>query len=84
MLRCTIVSYKNKTERIMSFAINLLQTTTAMPYDQLISTAAYVGLIGGVVLFFRPLLVGIGRALLLTVRPRRPRAKIATPQAAKL
>lgn len=67
----------------MSFATTLLQTTTAMPYDQMISTAAYVGLIGGVVLFFRPLLVGIGRALVLTVRPRRPRAELAPPQAAK-
>lgn len=67
----------------MSFAIALLQTTTAMPYEQMISTAAYVGLAGGIVLFFRPLLVGLGRALILTVRPRPSRAQLAARQAAE-
>jgi hypothetical protein len=41
-----------------------------VPYSLLFSMTIYLALFGGIALFFRPLLVGIGRALYLTVRPR--------------
>jgi hypothetical protein len=48
----------------------LVQTASAVPYSLLFSMTIYLALFGGIALFFRPLLVGIGRALYLTVRPR--------------
>jgi len=48
----------------------LVQTVSAVPYSLLFSMTIYLALFGGIALFFRPLLVGIGRALYLTVRPR--------------
>ena len=35
------------------------------------------GLLGGVLMFFRPLLVGIARALVLTLRPRPTKDELA-------
>lgn len=54
----------------MSSTATLVQTASAVPYSLLLSMTIYLTLFGGIALFFRPLLVGIGRALYLTVRPR--------------
>jgi len=65
----------------MSSTAALVQTAAAMPYGQVFSTTMYLALLGGLILFFRPLLVGIGRALYLTVRPRRSKAELAARRA---
>ena len=58
-------------------AIALLQTTVAaVPVGDVLRAAAGLALAGGVARFFRPLLVGIGRAAVLTVRPRPPKAQL--------
>ena len=54
----------------MSSTATLVQAASAVPYSLLFSMTIYFALFGGIALFFRPLLVGIGRALYLTVRPR--------------
>ena len=54
----------------MSSTAILYQAAAAVPYTQVFSMTVYLALLAGVVLFFRPLLVGIGRALYMTVRPR--------------
>ena len=54
----------------MSSTATLVQSVNAAPYSLLFSLTVYLALFGGIALFFRPLLVGIGRALYLTVRPR--------------
>jgi hypothetical protein len=41
----------------------------------------YLALFGGIALFFRPLLVGIGRALYLTVRPRPSKSVLPSKSA---
>lgn len=65
----------------MSSTAALVQTAAALPFGQVLSTTVYLALLGGVILFFRPLLVGIGRALYLTVRPRRSKAELAARRA---
>lgn len=65
----------------MSSTATLVQAAAAVPYGQLLSTTVYLALLAGFVLFFRPLLVGIGRALYLTVRPRRSKAEMAARRA---
>jgi len=65
----------------MSSTAALVQTVATVPYGQVFSTTMYVALLGGLILFFRPLLVGIGRALYLTVRPRRSKAELAARRA---
>ena len=65
----------------MSTTTVLLQTASTVPYGQVFSMSAFVALLAGVAMFFRPLLVGIGRALFLTVRPRRSKAELAARQA---
>lgn len=65
----------------MSSTAALVQTVAAVPYGQVFSSTMYIALLGGLVLFFRPLLVGIGRALYLTVRPRRSKAELAARRA---
>jgi len=65
----------------MSAATTLLQTAATLPYGQVLRTTATLALLGGTAMFFRPLLVGIGRALFLTVRPRRTKAELAARQA---
>jgi hypothetical protein len=65
----------------MSAATTLIQTAATLPYGQVFSTSVYLALLGGTAMFFRPLLVGIGRALVLTVRPRRTKAELAARQA---
>jgi hypothetical protein len=54
----------------MSFADALFQTPmTVLPFTQLLTGMVQLILLGGLLMFFRPLLVGIARALVL-VRPR--------------
>jgi hypothetical protein len=55
----------------------LFHAASAVPYSMVFTMTVYLALLGGIALFFRPLLVGIGRALYLTVRPRRAKAKAA-------
>jgi len=66
----------------MSVSLSLFQTAASLPVGQMVSITLYLALLGATVLFFRPLLVGIGRALVLTVRPRRGKAKKAGLDAA--
>jgi len=65
----------------MSTTATLFQTAAAVPFGQVFATAVYLALLGGTLMFFRPLLVGIGRALFLTVRPRRSKAELAAQRA---
>lgn len=62
-------------------AATLFQTAATVPYGQVFSATLYLALLGGILMFFRPLLVGIGRALFLTVRPRRSKAELAAQRA---
>jgi hypothetical protein len=66
----------------MSITLNLLQTAgaaaAAVPVGQVLRTVTGLAVLGGVAMFFRPLLVGIGRAAVLTVRPRPPKAHLST------
>jgi hypothetical protein len=55
----------------MSFTDALFQAPmTALPFMQLFTSMLQLVLLGGLLMFFRPLLVGIARALVLVVRPR--------------
>ena len=65
----------------MSSTTTLLQAASAAPYNMVFTMTFYLALLGGIALFFRPLLVGIGRALYLTVRPRRSKAQLAAASA---
>ena len=65
----------------MSAATTLIHTAATLPYGQVFSTTALLALLGGTAMFFRPLLVGIGRALFLTVRPRRSKDELAAREA---
>jgi hypothetical protein len=49
----------------------------AMPFSHLLMTLVQLTLLGGVLMFFRPLLTGVARALVLLVRPRRHGARIS-------
>lgn len=58
----------------MSFSATLFQVPVmAVPFSHLLLLLVQLTLLGGVLMFFRPLLVGILRALLLAVRPRPAR-----------
>jgi hypothetical protein len=65
----------------MSASLSLLQSAgaalAAVPFAQILRTATGLALLAGVAMFFRPLLVGIGRAAVLTIRPRPPKAHLA-------
>jgi hypothetical protein len=65
----------------MSASLTLIQTAgaavAAVPVGQVFRAATGLALLGGVAMFFRPLLVGIGRAAVLVVRPRPPKAQLA-------
>lgn len=67
----------------MSSSLNLMHTAgaalAAVPVGLVLRSATGLALLGGVAMFFRPLLVGIGRAALLTVRPRPPKAHLHKP-----
>jgi ABC-type Co2+ transport system permease subunit len=49
---------------------------TAMPFSQLLMSLVHLTLLGGLLMFFRPLLTGIARALVLLVRPHPGRRAI--------
>jgi hypothetical protein len=62
----------------MSFTATLFQTPLmALPLTQLLTSMVQLTLLGGVLMFFRPLLVGIARALVLVVRPRPTKDELA-------
>jgi hypothetical protein len=62
----------------MSFAATLFQSPmTALPFAQLLVSMIQLTLLGGVLMFFRPLLIGIARALVLVVRPRPTKNELA-------
>jgi hypothetical protein len=62
----------------MSFSATLFQTpVTALPFAHLLGCMVQLTLLGGVVMFFRPLLIGIARALMLVVRPRPTKDELA-------
>lgn len=50
---------------------------TAVPFSQLVLVMVQLTLLAGVLMFFRPLLVGIARALVLVVRPRPTKDELA-------
>lgn len=64
----------------MSSSLTLIHNAgaalAAVPVGLVLRGATGIALLGGVAMFFRPLLVGIGRAALLTVRPRPPKAHL--------
>ncbi|PQO95904.1 hypothetical protein C5614_17750 [Massilia phosphatilytica] len=49
----------------------------ALPFAHLLLSMVQLTLLGGVLMFFRPLLVGIARALMLIVRPRPTKDELA-------
>jgi hypothetical protein len=62
----------------MPFSATLFQTpVTALPFAHLLLVMVQLTLFGGVVMFFRPLLIGIARALVLVVRPRPTKDELA-------
>jgi hypothetical protein len=62
----------------MSFSATLFQTPVmALPFTHLLVCMVQLTLLGGLVMFFRPLLVGIARALVLVVRPRPTKDELA-------
>lgn len=69
----------------MSLTANLFHAASALiatvPVADVARDVFSVAIAGGLVVFFRPLLTGIGRALVLTVRPRRTRAQQAARRA---
>jgi len=79
MLHCTIVLKNNiPLSNIMSFAAAVTQLSFPMlPLAMLVRGTLVLALLAGFVLFFRPLLLGVVRALLLLVRPGTRRARPA-------
>lgn len=67
----------------MSTSLSLIHTAgaalAAVPVGLVLRSATGIALLGGAAMFFRPLLVGIGRAALLTLRPRPPKAQLPKP-----
>ena len=62
----------------MSFADTLIQTPlTVVPFSQLLTSMVQLIVLGAVLMFFRPLLIGLARALVLLVRPRPTKAELA-------
>jgi hypothetical protein len=62
----------------MSFSATLFLTSVmALPFTHLLLGMVQLTLLGGVLMFFRPLLVGIARALVLVVRPRPTKDELA-------
>jgi hypothetical protein len=63
----------------MSFAATLVQLSfSTLSIADLVRSGLMLSLLASLLMFFRPLLTGIVRALVLTVRPRAPR-DIGTP-----
>jgi hypothetical protein len=62
----------------MSFADTLFQLPlNAVPFTQLFVSMAELLLLGALLMFFRPLLTGIARALVLVLRPRPTKDALA-------
>ena len=62
----------------MSFSDTLIQTPVmALPFTHVLLGMVELTLLGGILMFFRPLLVGIARALVLAVRPRPTKDELA-------
>jgi hypothetical protein len=62
----------------MSFTSTLFQLPmTALPFTQMLVSMAELALLGALLMFFRPLLTGIARALVLVVRPRPTKEELA-------
>lgn len=62
----------------MSFSDALLLTPVmALPFAQLLTSMVQLILLGGLLMFFRPLLVGLARALVLAIRPRPTKDELA-------
>jgi len=60
----------------MNTLVFLQTAVAAIPVGDVLRTATGLALAGGVAMFFRPLLVGIGRAAVLTIRPRPPKVHL--------
>jgi hypothetical protein len=62
----------------MSFTAALFQAPmTGLPFMQLFTSMVELAVLGGLLMFFRPLLIGIARALVLVVRPRPTKDELA-------
>ena len=65
----------------MSTTLTLFQTAgsalSAVPVGQVVRSATVLALLGGGAMLFRPLLVGLGRATMLALRPRPPKHPLA-------
>lgn len=62
----------------MSFADTLFQAPlTTVPFTHLVTGMVQLTVLGAVLMFFRPLLIGIARALVLVVRPRPTKDQLA-------
>jgi hypothetical protein len=62
----------------MSFSATLFLTPVmVLPFTRLLLGLVQLTLLGGVLMFFRPLLIGIARALVLVVRPRPTKDELA-------
>ena len=62
----------------MSFTDTLFQgPVTALPFAELATSMVQLAILGAVLMFFRPLLIGIARALVLVVRPRLTKDELA-------
>lgn len=79
MLHCTIVPFINYfcIGIIVSFTASFLQTASAAPILPIARSLLGLSAFAGLIVFFKPLLTGIARALVLTVRPRRTREQKA-------
>lgn len=55
---------------IVSYAPSVLQTAAGVPVLPILRGIFSVSAVAGLLVFFKPLLAGIGRALLLLVKPR--------------
>ena len=62
---------------IVSVFATLIQTSSHFAVAELARGLASVAIVAGVALFFRPLIVGLARALLLWVNPRLTREQKA-------
>ena len=54
----------------MSFAASVLQSSAGLPVLPLLRGVFGISAVAGLLVFFKPLLTGIGRALVLVVKPR--------------
>jgi hypothetical protein len=57
---------------------------TALPFMQLLISMIQLALLGGLLMFFRPLLIGVARALVLVVRPRPTKDELAARRKLRL